>query len=161
MPRADFRFAYRRRVRYAEVDAQAVVYFAHYLEWADVGVVEYWRAAGLYALGPVAGGALEFHVARAEIVYCAPMQLDEEIDICVATRAVGNSSIAMACELHGLAAGPGADDLRARIELVQVHVAEARGRPERVPEKIVALLDAMEGRPLRSAAAAATTGGSA
>lgn len=28
MPRTDFRFAFRRRVRYSEVDAQAVVDFA-------------------------------------------------------------------------------------------------------------------------------------
>jgi acyl-CoA thioester hydrolase len=149
MARTDFRFAFRRRVRYAEVDAQAVVYFAHYLAWADVGVVEYWRAAGLYGEEPVAGGAVEFHVVRAEVIYKAPMRLDEEVDICVATERVGTSSLVMAVELYGAATGAGDDDLRARIELVQVHVDTPGGRATPVPDWIVRRLEELEGRSLR------------
>jgi acyl-CoA thioester hydrolase len=150
MPRADFRFAYRRRVRYSEVDAQAVVYFARYLEWADVGVVEYWRAAGIFAQTAIVGGAAEFHVVRAEIDYRAPMLLDEDVDICVACTRIGRTSADFACELHGLGNGDGADDLRARIHQVQVHVAEARGSPTPVPDWILAAFERFEGRKLRS-----------
>lgn len=149
MPRADFRFAHRRRVRYSEVDAQAVVYFARYLEWADVGLVEYWRAAGLFERAAIVGGELEFHVVRAEVDYRAPMLLDEEIDICVAATRIGRTSADFLCELHGLARGAGAEDLRARIFQVQVHVAEARGAPTPVPDWIVERLEAMEGRSLK------------
>ncbi|MFN3590661.1 MAG: acyl-CoA thioesterase [Thermaurantiacus sp.] len=149
MARPDFRFAFRRRVRYAQVDAQAVVYFSHYLEWADVGVVEYWRAAGLYEDAPVAGGGAEFHVVRAEVDYRAPLLLDEEIDICVATKAIGNSSMTMVVELHGCRSDGDGEDLRARIGLVQVHVAEARGRPTRVPDGIADRIERLEGRTLR------------
>jgi acyl-CoA thioester hydrolase len=124
-----------------------VVYFSHYLEWADVGVVEYWRAAGLFADTSIAGGAVEFHVVRAEVDYRAPMLLDEEIDICVATTAIGNSSMGMAVELHGAAAT--GDDLRARIALVQVHVAEARGAPTRIPDWMVERIERLEGHALR------------
>jgi acyl-CoA thioester hydrolase len=152
--RADFRFAFRRRVRYAEVDAQGVVYFARYLEWADVGTVEYWRACGLYEKTGVAGGEAEFHVVRAEVDYRAPMLLDEELDICVATMAIGRTSIRVACEIHGLAHGEGGEDLRARIEQVQVHVAEARGRPTPVPDWITGLFEGREGRMLRKETAA-------
>lgn len=149
MPRADFRFAHRRRVRYSEVDAQAVVYFARYLEWADVGVVEYWRSAGIFGQTGIAGGEAEFHVVRAEIDYKAPMLLDEEVDICVAATRIGRSSADFLCELHGLAHGEGADDLRARIHQVQVHVAEARGRPTPVPGWIADRFEQFEGRTLR------------
>lgn len=152
MPRADFRFAFRARVRYAEVDAQGVVYFARYLDWADVGLVEYWRAAGLFERTRIAGGEAEFHVVRAEVDYRAPMLLDEEIDICVAAMRVGRSSADFLCELHGLANGPEADDLRAVIRQVQVHVAEARGSPTPVPDWIVAAFEEVERRKLRSAA---------
>lgn len=151
MPRADFRFAFRRRVRYSEVDAQAVVYFARYLEWADVGVVEYWRQAGIFERTGISGGAAEFHVVRAEIDYRAPMLLDEEVDICVACTRIGRTSADFACELHGLASGQGAEDLRARIHQVQVHVAEARGRPTPVPGWIAEAFERFEGRQLRSA----------
>lgn len=149
MPRQDFRFAYRTRVRYADVDAQSVVYFARYLTYADVGVVEYWRAAGIFERTGMSGGEAEFHVVRAEVDYVAPMLLDEEIDICVAATRIGRTSARFVCELHGLANGDGADDLRARIEQVQVHVAEARGRPAPVPEWIAGAFEGLEGRALR------------
>lgn len=149
MARSDYRFAFRTRVRYADVDAQAVVYFARYLTYADVGLVEYWRAAGIFERTGVAGGEAEFHVVRAEVDYAAPMLLDEEIDICVATTRIGRTSARFACELHGLANGAGADDLRARIEQVQVHVAQARARPAPVPEWMALAFERMEGRGLR------------
>jgi acyl-CoA thioesterase FadM len=52
-------------------------------------------------------------------------------------------------KIHGLAHGGTADDLRATGETVQVHVAEARGSPAPVPDWIVRLFEAYEGRPLR------------
>jgi acyl-CoA thioester hydrolase len=149
MPRADFRFAYRTRVRYADVDAQAVVYFARYLSYADIGVVEYWRAAGIFERTGMTGGEAEFHVVRAEVDYVAPMLLDEEIDICAGVTRIGRSSAEFLCELHGMANGEDADDLRARIRQVQVHVGEARGRPAPVPDWMVAAFQRLEGRPLR------------
>lgn len=43
-------FAHRLRVRYAECDAQGVVFNAHYLTYLDVSITELWRAAfGSYA----------------------------------------------------------------------------------------------------------------
>ena len=148
MPRSDFRFAYRKRVHYPEIDAQAVVYNSRYLEYFDIALTEYWRAAGLYAQTPVAGG-LEFHLARALVEYKAPIELDEEIMICARTERIGNSSMTVALEIHGLKNGDEGDDLRASGETIQVHVAEARGRPAPVPDWIVSLFEAYEGRKLK------------
>ncbi len=144
MPRTEFRFAWRRRIRYAEVDAQGVVYFARHLALADEGVVEYWRAAGIYADQPVAGGAVEFHVVHAGIDYLAPLRLDEEIDILIGTRSVGRSSLDMAVELHGA----DREDPRARLRLVQVYVDRPGGSAAPVPPWILGLLERFEGRTL-------------
>ena len=148
MPRSDFRFAWKKRVRYAEIDAQAVVYNSRYLEYFDLALTEYWREAGLYALTPIRGG-LEFHLAKAVVEYKAPIELDEEVMLCARTARIGNSSITIALEIHGLKHGEGADDLRAAGETVQVHVAEARGRPAPVPDFVVSLFEAYEGRELK------------
>lgn len=148
MPRSDYRFAWRKRVRYAEIDAQAVVYNSRYLEYFDVALTEYWREAGLYDKTPVAGG-LEFHLAKAVVEYKAPIELDEEILICARTARIGNSSMTVALEIHGLRNGEEGEDLRATGETIQVHVAEARGRPAAVPDWIVELFEAYEGRPLK------------
>ena len=45
--RGDFRFVHRLRVRWAEVDAQKVVFNGHYLTYLDVAISDYWRAVGL------------------------------------------------------------------------------------------------------------------
>jgi acyl-CoA thioester hydrolase len=145
MARSDFKFHVTKRVRYAEIDAQAVVFNSRYLEYFDIGITEYWRAAGVYDRWPERESP-EFHVARAEVDYKVPILLDEEIDICVRCSRVGRSSMTFLFELHG----KGAEDLRATGLEVSVHVAEARGAPAPVPEAFVELFEAYEGKSLRS-----------
>jgi acyl-CoA thioester hydrolase len=149
MPRADFTFSFSKRVRFAEVDAQAVVFNSRYLEYFDIGLVEYWRAAGMYDQMGMVGG-LEFHVAKALVNFRVPMLVDEVIDICVRCARIGTSSMTVLFELHG----GGKDDLRATGEEVHVHVAEVRGRPVPVPGSVIDLFEAFEGRNLREGIAA-------
>jgi acyl-CoA thioester hydrolase len=144
MARSDFRFHDTKRVRYAEIDAQAVVFNSRYLEYFDIGITEYWRAVGVYDRW-TALESPEFHVARAEVDYKAPILLDEEIDICVRCSRVGRSSMTFLFELHGA----GRDDLRATGLEVSVHVEEARGATAPVPDEFVNLFEAFEGRTLR------------
>jgi acyl-CoA thioester hydrolase len=148
MARSDFRFVWMARARYAEVDAQAVVFNSRYLEYFDIGITEYFRAVGLYP-EPGLKGAPELHVVKAEVVYHAPVLLDEEIAICVRCEKVGRTSLTFAFEVHGGSNGPGGEDLRASGSEVQVHVDEPRGRPTPVPDALVAKFEALEGRDLR------------
>jgi acyl-CoA thioester hydrolase len=145
MARSDFKFHVRKRVRYAEIDAQAVVFNSRYLEYFDIGITEYWRAVGIYERWPVHDSP-EFHVARAEVDYKVPMLIDEEIDICVRCSRIGRSSATFLFELHGA----GKEDLRATGLEVSVHVAEARGAPAPVPDEIVNMFEAFEGCALRA-----------
>jgi acyl-CoA thioester hydrolase len=147
MPRADFRFSYPKRVRFAEVDAQAVVFNPRYLEYFDIGLVEYFRAAGLYVQSGLAAGP-DMHVARALVEFRAPILLDEIVAICVRCTRIGTTSMTMQFELH---CGDG-EDLRATGEEVHVHVAEVRGRPSPVPADIIAKFETYEGRNLRTPA---------
>ena len=145
MARSDFRFHVTKRVRYAEIDAQRVVFNSRYLEYFDIGITEYWRAAGVYDRWP-GHSRPDFHVARAEVDYKVPILLDEEIDICVRASRVGKSSMTFLFELHGA----GKDDLRASGQLINVHVAEAQGAPAPVPDEFLFLFEAFEERPLRA-----------
>ncbi|MDK2760858.1 MAG: acyl-CoA thioesterase [Sphingopyxis sp.] len=145
MARGDFRFHVTKRVRYAEIDAQAVVFNSRYLEYFDIGITEYWRRVGVYDRWP-AHSSPEFHVARAEVNYRAPILLDEEIDICVRASRVGTSSMTYMFELHRA----GTDDLRADGQLVYVHVAEAQGASAPVPPEFLLLFEAFEEKRLRA-----------
>src|SRR3546814_911683 len=144
MARSDFRFHVTKRIRYAEIDAQRVVFNSRYLEYFDIGITEYWRSVGVYDRWPDHSSP-EFHVAHAEVDYKAPILLDEEIDICVRCSRVGTSSMTFLFELHG----KGRDDLRATGIEVSVHVAEAQGAPAPVPGEFLAMFEAFEGRALR------------
>ncbi|HEY1722099.1 MAG TPA: thioesterase family protein [Magnetospirillaceae bacterium] len=146
MPRADFRFAHRLRVRYSEVDAQAIVYNPRYLDYADLGVTEYFRALEI----PTAPGPQtpEFHAARAVIEYKVPIKLDEEIDVCVRATRIGRSSMTLQVELHGAGAQRASEDLRATVELVYVHVDVTSHRSEPMPAWIIERIEAHAGRKL-------------
>lgn len=138
MSRGDFAFSARVRVRYAEIDAQAVVFNSRYLEYADVAVTEYWRAAGLHATGDAWRG-LEFHVARAIVDYKAPIRYDEEIDLYARTGRIGRSSLTTLIEIHGAQNSP-ADDLRAAIEIVNVNVDLVSGKSRPLPDWLIETL---------------------
>ncbi len=129
MARADFAFHHRFRVRYSECDAQGVVFNARYLDYADVALTEYWRAVRFRELHPEE--PMECHVKRATVTWFAPIRPDEMIDVMARTTAIGRTSFTQLVEIHG--AGD-TDDLRAEIELVNVHVDLAEHRPLPLPE---------------------------
>lgn len=131
MARADFNFSTRIRVRWSEVDPQAVVFNARYLDYADIAVTEYWRAiraAGLWGDEPI-----ECHVAKAEVLFKKPITADEELDLLMRTARFGTTSMTSLIEIHGTGE---ADDLRAAIEIVAVHVDLADHRPRPIPDAV-------------------------
>jgi acyl-CoA thioester hydrolase len=128
LAKADFRFSHRIRVRYAEIDGQMVVFNSRYLEYADIAVTEYWRAVRLRDHADWHN--TEFHVARAVVEFKAPIRFDEEIDLYARTSRIGRSSMTTLIEIYGA----DADDLRAEIEVVNVHVDLATGKSQPLPD---------------------------
>ena len=139
MARADFRFCHSFRVRYAEVDPQAVVFNSRYLEYADLALVEYWRTAGI-TIGREDGP--EFHVGRATVTYRKPIRVDEMVDALVRVERFGTASMTNRIELHGA----GAEDLRAEIELVYVCVDLVTGKSQPIPESFKARFERLNAR---------------
>ncbi|MDX3885634.1 MULTISPECIES: acyl-CoA thioesterase [Edaphosphingomonas] len=145
MARSDFRFSYPKRVRYSEIDAQAVVFNARYLDYLDIAMTEYLRAAGVPDPGG-AEGLAQFVIARTTIDYKASIRLEEVVDLCVRLVRAGRTSLTFAFEFHGHGKG---EDLRALGETVQVHIGADRA-PSPLPDDYVALFERYEGRSLRA-----------
>jgi acyl-CoA thioester hydrolase len=141
MPRADFRFALPHRVRYAEVDSQAIVFYGNYLTFLDNALTDYVRQFGFVPGAHVAETGADFHIVKAEIEYRAPIPLDAEIDICVRTVRIGRSSLTFAGEIHPR----GADDCRARATLVWVYTDQASHKSTPLPPAFVDGITAFEG----------------
>ena len=129
MARSDFKFSTRLRVRYSEVDPQHVVFNARYLDYADIGMTEYLRAAKALPDWP-ADARPDFHLRKAEVEFIRPILADEEIDVWCRLSASGRTSVTNAIEVHGA----GADDLRAIVTLVAVHVDLDDHRPRPLPD---------------------------
>jgi acyl-CoA thioester hydrolase len=128
MARTDFAFTHRFRVRWSETDAQGVVFNARYLDYADIAITEYYRAVGLRLLDPDA--PLEFHVKRAIVTWFKPIKPDEMIEVMARTTKIGRTSMTQLVEIHG----DRDDDLRAEVELVNVHVDLASHSASPLPD---------------------------
>ena len=148
MPRSDFKFRHRMRVRYAEVDPQRIVFNTRYLEYFDVGITEYFRVVGIH--GQQDAEDAEFHVARNVIDYKKPLRSDELFDVLLRCARIGNSSMTYEWEIHGFDKGERDDDLRALGQSVSVHVGELGHGPSPVPPRIVQLFETFEERTLKT-----------
>ncbi len=133
--RDGFAFSTRFRVRYAEIDAQAVVFNSRYLEYADVAVTGFWDWTGIAAAVP-AWATTEFHVRRSEIDYLKPFVWGDEIEAFVRIDKVGGTSITKRFELCHAATG----ELYCMITMVSVLVDLATHRSAPIPDDIRAFL---------------------
>ncbi|MDA0338660.1 MAG: thioesterase family protein [Proteobacteria bacterium] len=141
MARNDFKFHHTMRVRYAEVDAQAVVFNAHYLTYFDVGHTEYMRAAGVDYAGHVAATGIDFHLVKSVVEYRQPILFDQEMDVCVRVGRIGNTSVQNLFEIHA----HGDENLLASGETILVAANLATHRPVPVPDWFADGVRAFEG----------------
>lgn len=143
MARTDFAFRHRFRVRWSEVDPQGVVFNARYLDYADIAITEYYRETGFREAHP--DEPLEFHVKRAVVTWTRPIVADEMIEVMARTVRTGRTSLTQLVEIHG-ANDMDEGDLRAEVELVNVHVDLASHRPMPLPEWLVSAFTAFDSR---------------
>lgn len=88
-------FSHRIRVRYAECDAQGVVFNAHYYAYFDILMTELWREN----IGPyddmVAAGT-DMSVVASGARFIQPARFDDEIDLNAQVTRLGNTAMSTA-----------------------------------------------------------------
>ncbi len=94
--KSEFRLHFPLRVRWAEIDAQNIVFNAHYLAYFDLGITEYWRAIGLPYPDKLIYEGGDLFVVKSLINYHASALYDNQLEICARAARVGNSSITFA-----------------------------------------------------------------
>ena len=97
MTRGDFRYFERLRVRWAEVDAQKIVFNGHYLMYFDTAVAGYWRALSVPYAQTMEALSGDLFVRKATVEYLASARYDEALDIGLRCVRVGNSSVLFSC----------------------------------------------------------------
>ena len=99
---------YELRVRWAEIDAQGVVFNGHYLLYTDVCCTEYFRAAGIpqWSSGELHGPggpnpeALDSYVVRASVEYRVPARFDDLLTLRGRMARLGDSSFTFECRME-------------------------------------------------------------
>ena len=127
-----FRHRVPLRVRWAEVDLQAVVFNGHYLTYADVCATEYWRAIGVPYPAGFAELGVDAFVRKATVEYHAPARYDDELLLCGRMARLGGSSATFAVTMYR-----GVEPSQALVDAELVYVCVDRaGAPVRWPTEI-------------------------
>lgn len=133
----DFRCRHRLTVRWAEVDAQKIVFNAHYLMYADVAVTDYWKQMAMpYAQSWASLGG-ELFVKKATVTYHASAQMGDVLEVGIRCVKQGNTSLQFEA---GIFRG---QQLLNTVELVYVF-ADAAQTPQPVPQQLRDMLSAFE-----------------
>ena len=97
MTRDEFRFFERLRVRWAEIDAQHIVFNAHYLMYFDTAIAGYWRGMALPYQETMRALEGDLYVRKATVEYLGSARYDDVVDVGVRCERIGNSSIQFDC----------------------------------------------------------------
>lgn len=128
-------FVHRLRVRYSECDQQNVVFNGHYLFYYDVALTELWRDRISDYTKFVARG-FDLVVAEVTLRYPASARYDDELDISMAVRHLGTTSMIVRVEFRV------GDTLVAEGEVRHVFVDPATLAKKPMPEDVrLALAD--------------------
>ena len=136
MKRSEFRHLEALRVRWAEIDAQGIVFNGHYLTYLDTAMSGYWRALALPYADTMKQLGGDLFVRRAALDYLGSARYDDRLDIGVRCREFGNSSMKVdAAAFRG-------EQLLVQADMIYVFADPAAQAPLRVPD---ALRDVVHG----------------
>ena len=143
MKRNEFRFLDRLRVRWAEIDAQKIVFNGHYLMYFDTAVGGYWRALAMPYAQTMEYLNGDLFVRKATIEYAGSARYDDVLDIGIRCARIGTSSILFS------AAAFRQDQMLVSCELVYVFADPHTQTSRPVPQQLRDALQAFEaGKPM-------------
>jgi acyl-CoA thioester hydrolase len=126
-----YKFYYPLRVRYNETDAQGHVFFGNYLNYFDVGLLEYTRALGYTYPDMVASGVDMFYV-EASCQYKGRAHFDDLLHVHTRIGHIGNTSFAFEFAIYKQPA----DENIATGRITAVAVDTQTEQPIRVPDEL-------------------------
>ena len=138
MKRQDFRFADRLRVRWAEIDAQHIVFNVHYLAYFDTAVGGFWRALALPYADTMKSLGGDLFVRKATLEYLGSARYDDQLEIGVRCERVGTSSMTVVCAVFR------GDDLLVHGELIYVFADPLTQTPKPIPQALREIFDGFE-----------------
>ena len=138
MKRQDFRFADRLRVRWAEIDAQQIVFNVHYLAYFDTAVGGFWRALALPYADTMKALGGDLFVRKATLEYLGSARYDDQLEIGVRCQRVGTTSMTVVCAVFR------GDELLVHGELIYVFADPLSQTPQPIPQALRQIFEDFE-----------------
>ena len=136
MDRDDFAFFHELRVRFAETDAQGIVFNGDYLTYFDAALYDYLRSLPFEYRNRPADTGQDFRIVKIEVEFYQSSVFDEELQVGVRAERLGRSSITW-----GLGVFLRGDrKLRVYGKVVWVNTDLATGKSTPLPEGLVSLI---------------------
>jgi 4-hydroxybenzoyl-CoA thioesterase len=134
-------FVHIHRVRFDEVDAAGIVYFARFFTWChDVMEAMLSAVQGGY-VSLVNVRRLGFPAVHAEADYSAPLRFGEEVHIAATVERLGTSSVAIRFELTRASDHDHVATLKHVVAVTDLDAMRARSIPDDVRAALEAWLD--------------------
>ena len=93
LKKSDFKVFWETRIRYYELDPQGIMHNANYLAFYDQAVVEYFRDLDYDYEKEIRNTNKDFHTVQVVVQYNKPLYFDDEIEIGLKIKEVGNTSM--------------------------------------------------------------------
>ncbi len=133
MAKSDYWFHHVFRVRFSEVDAQAIVFFGNYLNYFDSAHNEYMRALSFDYQHYAESNNNDVHIVKAVVDYHSPARFDDELEVYVRTSRVGRSSMTVCFEVYPI----GEDKLITSAEFIMVTANQQSMKSVPLPDALV------------------------
>jgi YbgC/YbaW family acyl-CoA thioester hydrolase len=130
-------------VRWAEIDAQKIVFNGHYLMYVDTAVAGYWRALAMPYAQTMESLQGDMYVRKASLEYLASARYDDVLDVGVKCSRVGTSSMVFTAAVFRQ------NELLVSGELIYVFADPHTQTSKPVPQSLRDVFDAFEsGKPM-------------
>ena len=136
----EFRFHCPIRVRWAECDAQGIVFNGAYFSYLEVALAAYFRNLGIALYDPEGRRHFDTATVKVTLEYLSPARVDDVLDMYWRVERIGNSSITTRAEMRDSRSGT----LVVKAEVVHVDFDSDSGTSRPVPADMRRLIDTYE-----------------
>ena len=130
--KSDFTVFWETRIRYYELAPQGIMHNANYLAFYDQAVVEYFRDLDYDYEKEIEETNKDFHTVQVVVQYNKPLYFDDEIEIGLKIKDVGNTSMTWIMAMFIKGTG----ELASASEIVHVYTDMKTSKPTTITDDL-------------------------
>ena len=131
-----FEVFWEATVRYYELDPQGVMHNANHVAFFDQAITAYFKHVNYDYLSDIEETNKDFHTVQVLVQYNKPLYFDQDIEIGVKVKEIGNSSMTWIMGMFLKEAG----DLVSSCEAVHVYTDQTTMKPTLITDELKAKL---------------------